>query len=79
MKEVVFKLKEVRNSKKMTQSELSEKSGIIQQNISLYEQGSQVPRIDTAAKLADALGVTLNELIQIREAHEQIAEKLNKL
>lgn len=79
MKEVLFNLKELRNSKKMTQSELSEKSGIMQQNISLYEQGVQVPRIDTAAKLAVALGVSLDELIHIRDVHELVAEKLNKI
>lgn len=40
----------------MTQSELAEKSGIRQSNISRIENGNAVPRLDTLCALASAMG-----------------------
>ena len=71
MKEVKLNLKRIRINKNMTQVELSDKTGITQQNISAYEQGKNIPLLDSAAKIADALGVTLDDLVSIRDAHEQ--------
>lgn len=79
MKEIKFTLKAARKSKKLTQVELADKSGITQQNISLYENSDKMPMLDTAVKLASALGVTLDELVIIRDAHEKIAQKYNKI
>lgn len=79
MKEVKFNLKEVRRKKKLTQVELADKSGILQQNISNYETGFKSPTLDSAVRLADALGVTLDELVIIRDAQEQIAQKYKKI
>lgn len=79
MNDIKFNLKEVRKSKKVTQVELAEKTGIFQQAISRYESGGKIPQIDTAKILADALGVSLDELVIIREAHEAVGEKFIKL
>ena len=79
MKEYVFNLKEVRNSKKITQVELAEITGLQQQAISRYESRIMTPQIDTAAKIAEALGVTIDELVIIREAKERVADRLKKL
>lgn len=79
MKEVKLNLKRIRINKNMTQVELSDKTGITQQNISAYEQGKNIPLLDSAAKIADALGVTLDDLVSIRDAHEQVGKKLIKL
>lgn len=79
MKEVKFNLREVRTSKKVTQAELAEKLDVSQQHISAYERGERIPGIDAAARIADALGVTLDELVIIRDAHEKIAQKYNKI
>lgn len=79
MKEIKFTLKAARKSKKLTQVELADKSGITQQNISLYENSDKMPMLDTAVKLASALGVTLDELVIIRDAHEKIAQKYNEI
>lgn len=79
MKEVKFNLKEVRRKRKITQVELSDLSGVTQQNISEYELGIKTPKLDTAAKLADALGVTLDELVIIQDAKEQIATKYKNI
>ena len=43
----------------MTQSELAEKSGIRQSNISRIENGNAVPRLDTLCALAAAMGKKL--------------------
>lgn len=79
LKEVYFNLKDVRKKKKLTQVELADKSGILQQNISNYETGYKSPTLESAVRLADALGVTLDELVIIRDAKEQIAQKYKKL
>lgn len=79
MKEVKLNLKKIRVDKNITQVELSDMTGITQQNISAYENGKNIPLLDSAAKIADALGVSLDELVSIREAHEQVGKKLIKL
>ena len=55
-------LRNARLEKGMFQSELAEKAGIKQQNISMYEQGKVVPSVQTAAKIAKVLGKTMEEL-----------------
>jgi len=79
MEEVKFALKEVRKRKKVTQVELAERTGIHQQSISRYESGGKIPQIDTAYRIAQALGVSLDELIIIRNAHDHIGEQFIKL
>jgi len=79
MKEVQFILKTVRKRENVTQVELAEKLGIHQQTISRYEAGKKIPQVDTAARIADALGVTLDELVIIREAKEKVADHLKKI
>ncbi len=56
------RLKELREAAGLTQSQLSDKSGISRSGIADLEQGRNVPSWDTALKLADALGVSLDKL-----------------
>lgn len=79
MKEYKFNLAKVRKSKGLTQNELASKLKISQQHISSYERGQRIPGVDIAAKIADALGVTLDELVVIYEAKEKVAKYLNSL
>jgi len=58
-----LKLKEVRERLLVTQAELAERTGIAEATISRLENGIQTPRISTARKLAEALGVLPEELI----------------
>lgn len=53
----------LRKEKHISQVELSSKSGISQQTISTIENNLNSPTIYTAQKIADALGVSLVELI----------------
>ncbi|MBR5342571.1 MAG: helix-turn-helix transcriptional regulator [Oscillospiraceae bacterium] len=57
------KLKQLRLSANMTQEQLAAKCGMKKQNISRYENSDREPNIRTAKKMADALGVSLEELI----------------
>lgn len=79
MSDYKFDLKNTRQRKNMTQVDLSERSGVSQQAISVYEVGRSFPTLDTAKRLANALGVTVDELIIIKDAKERIAERLNKI
>ncbi len=56
------KLKQLRIDKEMTQKDLSEKIGVSQQQVSLYESGEVLPSMKVALKIADALDSTLDEI-----------------
>lgn len=55
-------LKELRKQKHLSQAELAKKVGVTQVSISKYESGDRCPDLLTAKKLADSLGVSLNNL-----------------
>jgi transcriptional regulator with XRE-family HTH domain len=55
-------LKAARTEKKLTLEELGELCEIDMGNLSKIERGMNVPRVDTAFKVASALGVTLDKL-----------------
>lgn len=56
-------IRELRKQKKLTQVELAQKIECSQAVVTAYENGHKKPAIDTLAKLADALGVTLDQLV----------------
>lgn len=61
------KLKEMRQSKGLSQSQLAEKTGINVRTIQHYEQGSKNfdhARIDTILKTCIALGCKLEDIIE---------------
>lgn len=55
-------LRKIRKERGLTQEQLARRSGIPRPNISKYEQGERDPHEATATKLADALGVTVDDL-----------------
>lgn len=57
-------LREVRLRMGFNQKRLAEKSKIAQGTISLLETGMTSPSLDTAVKLARALGVSVEELVK---------------
>ena len=69
----------VRKQKKMTQGELGGKVGTSGDIIGKYERGENVPSIDVAAKMADALGVTLDYLVKDGEYEHIDNETLKRL
>ncbi len=57
------KLRQARERRLITQPELADRSGVMVATISRIENGLQQPRIPTVRKLAKALGVEADELI----------------
>ena len=56
-------IKTLRKKYGMTQIELAQKAGIAVNSLRLYEADKRLPRSDAACKLADALQVSVDELI----------------
>lgn len=61
------KLKTVRLSLNLSQSELSEKTGISERSLYTYEQTGILPRSNNLRKLADALNVSVSYLLDEEE------------
>lgn len=60
-----------RKQKKIKQSDLGKTIGTSGDIIGKYERGENIPSIDVATKIADALGVTLDYLVKDGQ-YEQI-------
>lgn len=59
------KLRELRRSHGMTQAELAAKAHMVGSYIGRLEAGGAAPGIDLVARLADALGTTVHELLPL--------------
>lgn len=57
------RLSELRANRQLTQAQLAEKAGLLPAAISHFETGFRFPTAATLAKLADALGVTIDYLL----------------
>lgn len=64
----IVNIEQRRNDLNMTQAKLAEKVGITQGAISMIERGERVPSLDVIIKLAEALGCTVDELIDKKGA-----------
>jgi transcriptional regulator with XRE-family HTH domain len=60
-------LRRIREEQKMSQEELSKRSQVNRVNISQYETCVKNPNLTTAQRLAEVLGVTVDELISAKE------------
>jgi transcriptional regulator with XRE-family HTH domain len=58
-----IRLREIRQRKLLTQAELAALAGTTEATVNRLENGLQQPRISTVRKLAEALGVEADELI----------------
>jgi transcriptional regulator with XRE-family HTH domain len=68
-----------RKQKKMTQGDLGKAVGTSGDIIGKYERDEIKPSIDTAAKVAEALGVTLDYLVKDGEYQNIDQDALNRL
>lgn len=59
-KEVIEQYVACRKGKKMTQDELSKRTGISRPNISRFESGNYNPSLEMMVRMAAALGMTLD-------------------
>lgn len=62
---------EIRNRRRtlgLTQADIAEATGLSQQAISSIEKGRSLPGLDTAVRIARALGVTVEDLLPVEAA-----------
>ena len=71
-----IKLKEVRKSKGISQTELANLLGTKQQSISKYEQGLDTPSLERLIEFAQILNVTLDELVEFERIHHKYSHDL---
>jgi len=55
-------IRDIREKRGLTQERLADLCGLPRPHISAIERGEYRPRIDTAQKIAQALGTTVDEL-----------------
>lgn len=60
----------IRLKKKLSRNELAKKIGVSQQFIQQMETGQKRPSLDTALRLAAALGCKLDDLVEDNERKE---------
>ena len=61
------RIKQARKKAGLTQKELAEKTGLATGTIQQYEYNQYKPKFENAQRIADALGVSLNALVGMRE------------
>lgn len=69
-------LKEWRKKRGLNQNDLADIIGVSQQTISDYENGAQVPNLDRLVQLAQALNISLDELVLYEKAHNEYSNEL---
>lgn len=61
---LAIKIKNFRKEKELTQVELAKQAGIAQSFLSNIENGRQSPSLKNLQKIAKALDISLNELLE---------------
>lgn len=64
------RMKEHRQTLGLSQEALAERSGLSSNFIARIEIGGKTPSLSTLAKLADALGTTVSDLLDDKKQHE---------
>jgi len=72
-------LRETRQRKELSQSDLAEKAGLQPSAISHFESGRRMPSFDNMKKLADALTVTIDFLMGRKEQPETAGPSSDQL
>ena len=83
-KRILSKLKSEREKQRLSQLELSYRSGVSQNMIAYIESGKRMPTLSTILKLCNALNINPSVLFSDNETEkliikEKIAELLNRL
>jgi putative transcriptional regulator len=61
------RVREMRARHKLSQQDLAKKIGATRQTIGLIEKGDYAPSVTLALKIADAFGVTVEEIFYLEE------------
>ena len=78
MKSIGETIATLRNEKGMTQSQLAEKMNVTDKAVSKWERDLSCPDINTISKLADVLGVSVEELLKAKKS-EYAGSKIKDL
>mgnify|MGYP003302806887 CR=1 FL=1 len=70
---------EFRKEKGMTQLELAQKMGVTDKAVSKWERDLSCPDINSLPNLAEILGVTVDELMQIKREAENPKQSLKEI
>lgn len=73
------RLRKYRKEVKLTQEQLSQKSGLAVINISQYERGVYTPKPEAGKKLADALGVSVPDLYGWDDESARLAAEIKTI
>ncbi len=76
------RLRELRRSRGMTQKELAERASLTETYLSRLESAGSTPGIDLVARLADALGASIHDLLPISsepDSRRVLREQAGKL
>lgn len=63
LKAIGIRIKEARESKRLTQEQLAEIVGLSSTHISVIERGVKAPKLETFIEIANALNVTADSLL----------------
>ena len=73
------KIAELRKQHGMTQLELAEKMGVTDKAVSKWERDLSCPDINSIPNLAEILGVSVEELMQIKKEAEAPVSKVSEI
>ena len=68
-----------RHQRGWTQLLLAEKAGVTQEEISLWERGRRLPTLRTVSRLAEALGIPSERLLQSPETVPRSREQIDRI
>ena len=68
----------MREKKNISQGDLAKLLNVSRQAISKFERGEKVPSIERAVESAQALEITLDELIEFKKIQSEISQKYIK-
>lgn len=69
----------LRKEKGMTQSDLAEKMNVTDKAVSKWERNLSCPDINSIPKLAQILGISVDELLNVQKSEASTNSKVNKI
>lgn len=60
-------LKDYRKNKGLTQADVAKRFNIKQSTVAMWESGASIPRTENITKLADLLGISVDQLLECFE------------
>jgi transcriptional regulator with XRE-family HTH domain len=72
------KITKLKKAKNLSQTDLAERTGISRDAISKYERGDAVPSVEYAKRIADALEVSLDYLVNEDDKQEVLDNEVVK-